>query len=476
MPTIAPDPHCPGCAALRAEMAEMKQQLQAQIDALHAALIQTQEALVRAQKNSSNSSKPPSSDIVKPPKPSPKKGKKRRRGGQWGHTKHERHFSVEDADVIHDYYLDCCPACAGDGLHPLSGAEQIHYQYELVAQPIQLHAHQSHLYWCADCNQMQATPFPDGLTQAGLVGPRLTGLIGYLKGSGHLSYTTLQSLLDEGLGASLSTGMLAKTVDKVSQALAPIYQPLLEALPHQSRLHIDETGHKDSGQLLWTWVFGAPSFTLFHIADSRSSQVLDDLLGAECTAVLGHDYFSAYRAYMKRAPVSVQFCLAHLIRELKFLTQSLDRAIAGYGQRLLDELKALFKLIHRRDRLLPKTFQQRIEQAKTRFLSKARRTQAGGGAATLAQRFRTHGKDYFTFITCPQIEPTNNIAERALRFCVIDRRITQGTRGPKGQRWCERFWTVQATCRQQGRKVCRFVQDAVDAYFLSLAPPALLPE
>lgn len=55
-------------------------------------------------------------------------------------------------------------------------------------------------------------------------------------------------------------------VDKVSQALQPIDQPLLDALPDQEQLNIDETGHKDQGQLLWTWVFGAPSFTVFHIA------------------------------------------------------------------------------------------------------------------------------------------------------------------------------------------------------------------
>jgi hypothetical protein len=43
------------------------------------------------------------------------------------------------------------------------------------------------------------------------------------------------------------------------------------------------------------------------------------------------------------------------------------------------------------------------------------------------------------YITCPSIEPTNNVAERALRFWVIDRYIMQGTRGRKGQQWCERF-------------------------------------
>ena len=464
MPTPASDPACPGCAALRAEMADMQQQL-----------VALQDTVARLQKNSSNSSKPPSSDIVKPPKPAAKGGKKRRQGGPPVHMKYERTFQLADADVVHDHHLDRCPDCTGDSLVHLAGGEQTRYQYELVEKPVMLHAHQSHVYWCATCDRMPAAPFPAAVSQGGLVGPRLTGLIGYLKGSGHLSYTTLQALLDEGFSTSLSTGMLAKVVDKVSQALQPIYQPLLEALPHQARINIDETGHKDRGQLLWTWVFGTPSFTVFHIAASRGSQVLEQILGNECAAVLGHDYFSAYRAFMKKAPVTVQFCLAHLIREVRFLTESTNRAIAQYGQRLLAQLKGLFRLIHRQHQLRPETFQRRLEQARAHCLKTGRRTKAGGAAAVLAKRFRTHGRDYFTFITCPDIEPTNNTSERALRFCVIDRRITQGTRGRKGQQWCEHFWTIRETCRQQGLGVCRFIQQAVHASFQGATPPALLP-
>ena len=464
MSTPTSDPACPSCAALRAEMAEMKQQMAA-----------LQETVSRLQKNSSNSSKPPSSDIVQPPKPVSKRGKKRRQGGQPGHTKYERTFDQEEADVRHEYRLDRCPTCADQALVPVADGRQIHYQYELVERPIALHAHQAHAYWCATCATMQTAPLPVALRREGLVGPRLTGLIGYLKGSGHVSYRTLQALLDEGLGARLSTGMLAKVVDKVSQTLAPIYQPLVDALPDQTRINIDETGHKDRGRLLWTWVFGTPSFTVFHIASTRSSQVLEDLLGTECEAVLGHDYFSAYRAFMKKAPVTVQFCLAHLIREVRFLTESTNYAVAQYGRRLLKQIKALFRLIHRRDLLQPETFQRRLKQAREHCLKTGRRTQAGGAAALMAKRFRTHGRDYFTFITCPNIEPTNNSSERALRFCVIDRRITQGTRGRKGQQWCERFWTIRQTCRQQGIGVCHFIQQAVLAYFQRTTPPSLLP-
>ena len=46
----------------------------------------------------------------------------------------------------------------------------------------------------------------------------------------------------------------------------------------------------------------------------------------------------------------------------------------------------------------------------------------------LARRFENHGESYIQFITTPDVDPTNNIAEQAIRFVVIDRHVTQGLR------------------------------------------------
>jgi Transposase IS66 family len=75
----------------------------------------------------------------------------------------------------------------------------------------------------------------------------------------------------------------------------------------------------------------------------------------------------------------------------------------------------------------------------------------------IAARFRKHGHAYFEYVTTPGVEPTNNLAQQAIRFVVIDRRITQGTRGEKGRRWCERIWTIIATCSQQGPSVFAYL-------------------
>src|SRR5262249_32423595 len=99
-------------------------------------------------------------------------------------------------------------------------------------------------------------------------------------------------------------------------------------------------------------------------------------------------------------------------------------------------------------------------------------TRASGN---LARRLEAHGASYFRFITEPGIGPTNNLAEPAIRFVVIDRRITQGTRGERGDRWCERIWTGMATCSQQGRSVCADREAAVTAWCAGEEVPSLRP-
>ena len=78
-------------------------------------------------------------------------------------------------------------------------------------------------------------------------------------------------------------------------------------------------------------------------------------------------------------------------------------------------------------------------------------------------------------ISKPGVEPTNNLAEQAIRFVVIDRLITQGTRSEAGNRWCERIWTVIATCVQQGRSVFAYLEAALGAWFDGAEAPSLLP-
>jgi len=450
--------------------------LKARIAELEVRIAELEAENARLKKNSTTSSKPPSSDIVKPPRPPVAGGKrgKRRAGGQPHHPRHTRPaFPPEQVDKAWDYFWEATPP----GWKALSRF-RIVQQVELVEKPYLVSEHRARLYENLRTGQVLAAPLPPEVRRAGLLGPRLTALIAYQKGACHMSVETIRRFLSDVFRLPISHGQVVKAVQKASAALEPGYEQLQKALPEQAYLGIDETGHRERGRGLWSWCFHVPGqehFTWFHIDPSRGSKVLKRYLGKTFRGIIGCDYFSAYRKFLRETSVWLQLCWAHLIRDVKYLTTLVDRATRGYGQRLLSKIKALFRAWHRRGQMPAERWERAAADARREVLAVARRAPAASEALNIAKRFRDHGDEYFTFLDTPGIEPTNNGPERQIRFLAIDRKITQGTRGEAGRRWCERIWTVLATCAQQGRSAFDFIYDSITAYLTDQPFPSLLP-
>ena len=74
---------------------------------------------------------------------------------------------------------------------------------------------------------------PIGIERGGLVGPKLTTEIAYLKGVCHASFSTIRKYVRDVLGLTISRGQLANIIGKVSHALEQPYQKLLESLPEK---------------------------------------------------------------------------------------------------------------------------------------------------------------------------------------------------------------------------------------------------
>ena len=437
--------------------------------------------IAKLSKNSATSSKRPSSDDITKPKKKKKGGKI---GGQPGHERNLRPlFSEDEIDCFHSYILPGCPICSGEVSIP-DATPRIIQQMELVQVPIIKVEHRSYPVWCEKCQKIHYMPFPAHVVKEGLFKPRLTALVAYMKNVCHASFSTVRKFIRDVLGEKVSRGYLRKVIEKVSQSLEIPYIELLDRLPLEAKLNVDETGHKENKERFWTWVFKAELYVVFKIEKSRGSKVLIDTLGKEFNGVLGCDYFSAYRKYMKDFDVTIQFCIAHIIRDIRFLTTLKDEETKKYGERLLGEVKKMFKVIHERDNMDSEDFTEALEKAKENILSAALKDipsqlnedgkEEKREVKNMANRFRKHGEAYFEFITTPGIDPTNNVAEQAIRFIVIDRYVTQGTRSIKGRQSCERLWTVIATCSLQGRSAYNFILKAVDAHFNSEPAPSLL--
>jgi len=475
-------------AQLRAENAQLRQQnaqLTAQVAQLteHVADLLAQvakltEQVARLSKNSSNSSKPPSSDIVKPPKTKPKpSGDSRRPGGRPGHPGANRPlFRADQVDRIESLHPCGCPNGHPGALEPLERLERPKgFQVaELREKPLDIIEYRLYGGRCSICGQIVWAAPPPGVAEGQIFGPRLQATIAHMKGSLHASYSGLQEFCREVLGIGVSRSHLCNTIARVSTALAAPHRQLRDHIPTEPVLNIDESGWKENGAKFWIWIFCTSAVSFFQIAKSRGSKVLQEVLGQTYDGTIVSDFFSAYVKYANRLQ---QFCLAHLIRDIKFLTTLPGDSDKQFGQLLLVEFRRLFHLWHMREKIPRTRFDPVMFRIRDRILHRAAGAVNGppSKSRTLARRLVKHGESIFRFLFDHAVEPTNNAAERGIRPSVMDRRVTQGSRSMNGRQWNERIWTVLGTCRKQRRSAWRFLHDALLASQGQIPTPSLLP-
>ncbi len=455
-------------------------QLEEENEVLKQLLAKTQEQIkhledriARLEKNSNNSSKPPSSDIVKPKREIKKiVRKKRRRGGQHGHQKYSRPtFKPDDIDHVIEYELRDADTTDLTALDDWLVVQQITLPKKMYV----VTEHRARKYLDPRTGRIHIAPLPAEVQNGHLLGADFSALIAFMKGGCHMSYSTIQQFCTQVLQLPLSRGLLSKTAQKISQALKPMYDSLVENLPYETYLGVDETGHKNNGEKHWTWCFQTSKFTLFHIDKSRGSQVLFKLLGETFNGLLNCDYYGCYRKFSRLSQATVQYCMAHLIREIRFLADHSSKILSRWGHKLLNWIRKLFKTLHRYESMTSLGFARSMQLIKDGFLKQVRRPPDQRQAKALARRFKGKAAEsYFRFMTDPFVEPTNNGTEREIRHTVIDRRITQGTRSDRGMRWCERIWTAIATCKKQNRNVFEFIHESVLAHWNNAEHPQLV--
>ena len=454
-----------------------------QIAELMARVAELELQLAKATKDSSNSSKSPSSDIVKPPAKKTDRRKKTKRGGQPGHQKQVREpLPPERVDEQITYEINEADIRARE-LTPTDDFEIVQH-IELLDLPIHVTEHRLRQY--LDSNGNTVLPDVPGLSGP-IFGPRMLAMIGWLKSRAHCSYTTIATWMEDVLQVPVSRGYLAKLCNgPISASLADAHNELKAAIPQQSELGSDESSLKNNGKKNWIWCITAPLFTLFHIATTRSRSVLEELIGTEFEGFIHFDYYSANCSFAWNFDIKAQYCWAHLIRDIRFLLKHPDPATKSWAEELLDRSRRMFTAWHQREEMTESGFRRSMIIHRDRFLGIVRDPPDSSEAGNLQDRFRIvdvvdgdpydMSQDYFRFMFSPGVEPTNNHSEQQVRHCVIDRRITQGTRSEAGQRYHERMWSAIATCTKQGRGFFDFLHQSIAAKLNRETHPSLIDQ
>ncbi len=440
--------------------------------------------LAKAKKDSSTSSKSPSSDIVKPPKKNTDRRKKAKQGGQQGHKRKLRE-PLPPERVNESFVYEIGDSEVRKRELTATDEFEIIQHIELLDLPVHVTEHQLRKYFDRDGN----TVLPNVPELEGpIFGPRMLAMIGWLKSRAHCSYSTVALWMSDVLQVPVSRGYLAKLCNgTISASLADAHEELKGAIPKQPQLGSDESSLKNNGKNHWIWCITAPLFTLFHIAATRSRSVLEELIGEDYDGIIHFDYFSANCSFAWNFDVKAQYCWAHLIREIRFLLKHPEEKTKVWAEQLQDRSRKMFSAWHRRDEMSEEGFRRSMLIQRDRFLEIIRKPPDCKEAKNLADRFQVveypqdeniakydMSDDYFRFMFEDAVEPTNNHAEQQVRHCVIDRKITQGTRSLVGQRYHERMWTAIATCGKQKRSFFEFLKLAIEANATGNPSPSLL--
>lgn len=443
------------------------QEREAQLEAVIAGL------RARLGENSRNSSKPPSSDRGKARRQRPrKKPSGHRRGGQLGHAKATRPLlPPEQVDRITDVLPPRCRHCDA-ALHGRDDHPHRHQVVELPPVKPIVYEWRLHQLACAQCGQQTRALAPAELAH-GHFGPRLAATVAVLTGMYRLSKRHALRLLEDVMGLELALGTISKLERRTSRALMEPVAEVAAAIHASPVVHIDETSWTEEKRTAWLWSASTPTLAYFHIA-GRTRSVSHQILGTGFEGILVSDRMASYA---DRKPDKRQVCWAHLDRTFEGIIEH-----GGPGARFGQAMKNLTILMWRawgklrdgkRTRVSFERFASKLAK-KVRAVLYEFSKQHIPHVSPLAENLLAIEPALWTFVHHPEVEPTNNDAERALRQGVIHRKTSFGTDSPRGSCFIARMLSTVETLRRQGRRVFTFLVELLASDRSKHPRPSLL--
>lgn len=457
-------PACPGCC-------ELRQRVEA-LEAQNAELTRKLEEALRAGKRQAAPFR------KGPPKAQPKTPG-RKAGEQHGTHGHRPPPPADQIHECHEAKLpDACPHCHEKALVETGTAEQ--FQTEIPRTPIH-RKFTVHLGRCRCCGQGVQGRHPlqtsDALgAAASQIGPEAQAAATILHTKMGLSHGKVSLIFDSLFGIKLTRGASCQIGLRAADRLEPDYQLILNDLKNSKQIVPDETGWRIGGQPAWLHVGVGDRVTAYFIDSQRSAKVLQDAIGADWAGLFTHDGWSSYGC---RFPYAIhQQCLGHLLRRARELLAMAAGGAVHFPQRLIALFTEAIHLrndYHRGLATLAYMEDQR-EVFDARLLKLASVPRVVPAYQTLANTLMNHFEQWFAFVFNPEIEPTNWLAEQAIRPAVVNRKVWGGNRTPAGAKAQSILMSVLDTCRRQAHSLVDYVSQTLRSFGSRLVPrPVLLP-
>ena len=133
----------------------------------------------------------------------------------------------------------------------------------------------------------------------------------------------------------------------------------------------------------------------------------------------------------------------------------------------------MLRLKQRRKQLSRAAYDRQVKSAETQLRNLGLKSWGDADADRLAARLRKYHDRLTTFLHDPQVDATNNAAERALRPAVVMRKITGGSRSESGAQAWAVLASIMRTAQQQGRDVVATIKELLRAAWAGREAPVL---
>lgn len=329
--------------------------------------------------------------------------------------------------------IEMCPDC-GERL----GASRCYYSREVIdippPQAVEVVEHQLMKGWCWRCRSWQKAQVNwDGIVQGkGRIGVRLMGLVAYMRALLRVPVRTIQQYVNTVYQVELSIGEVSDLCRRAVAHMTSSSDALKAEAQASPVVHMDETGWREDGLNGYIWCLATDTpqpVRYYEYHGRRSGEVASQMLG-EFAGHLVTDFYAAYNRYEG----AHQRCWVHLLRDLRALREA--HADNGEVVAWAVGVKQLYR--------------QAMTQLATDLTAAARQqlydrlwgmveqfglqyaTAYDHPANALAKRLLRHQDELFQFVRHAYVPADNNLAERALRPLVVQRKISGGSRSQVG--------------------------------------------
>jgi transposase len=439
-------------AKLEEQLAQVMDQMRLKDELLQ----QTQEQLRLAQARIQEleKQKTPAPTFAKANVKKPQEGEKKPRKKR--DPKHNRARRREKPTQMVEHRISMCPMCSSR-LGGVSVARRRQVIELPPPPPVEVTEHVVYHGWCSQCQKWREAPLNVSaeVIGQGRMGVRLGSVIAYLRTVLRLPVRQIQLYLATLHQLKISAGEIVEVLHRLTRQMQPQLQALQAAIRASPAVQADETGWREDGKNGYIWSVSTPSLRCYQYHHSRGHEVVESLLGPDFEGVLGSDFYAAYNVYTGLH----QRCWVHFLRDVHELKEKFPHheslwSWAAGVKALYEQAVAWVKQgpdpqLSPRQQTQARVQQQHVFEQQLLALC---RPFVGSGTPqeTLCQRVERFLPELFVFVTVPGVPAHNNLAERSVRPLVIARKISGGSRSPKGSDTRMDLFSLFGTWAAQG--------------------------